>query len=332
MKTSKSRQTVALYALFFALLTFTGCQPPSPMNPCDRDCLIGFADQYIEALVTHDPSGLPLAASVKYTEDTATIPVGDGLWVGISEGPTTFRIYAADVVSGQVGFYGVMKEFDRPLILALRLKVENSEITEIEHVLARNMGVSAMENLEEPRPAFLQPVPHDLRNTREEMLRIADLYFESIEQDDGSVAPFADDCVRHENGGQTTTNDPPDPDDFSNTPMDQYRLAMAKIDALGCAAQIDCQNLAYITRIRPRRLVIVDEELGLVFGFPMFVHRGDVRSVDIIGVPGVESVPKAFGPINLQAGEIFKIYGGQIHEIEANGFLLPYSADSGWDE
>lgn len=36
------------------------------------------------------------------------------------------------------------------------------------------------------------------------------------------------------------------------------------------------------------------------------------------------------GPINLQAGEIFKIRAGKIHEIEANGFLLPCNAASGW--
>jgi hypothetical protein len=39
-----------------------------------------------------------------------------------------------------------------------------------------------------------------------------------------------------------------------------------------------------------------------------------------------------FGPFNLLAGEIFKIRGGQIHEIEANRCLLPYGSRSGWDE
>ena len=72
--------------------------------------------------------------------------------------------------------------------------------------------------------------------------------------------------------------------------------ATAAINALNCGEQIDTRNLSYITRIGQRRLLIVDEEYGLVFGFPMFVHRG-----------------------------------GKIHEIEANGFLLPYGAPSGWE-
>jgi hypothetical protein len=69
--------------------------------------------------VKHDPSGLPLSKGVRYTENTAEIHIGEGLWVGASEGPTTFKIYAVDPASQQVGFYGVMKEWDRPLILAL---------------------------------------------------------------------------------------------------------------------------------------------------------------------------------------------------------------------
>jgi len=51
--------------------------------------------------------------------------------VGASEAPTTFKIYAVDPESNQVGFYGVMKENNRPLIIALRLKVVDGEITEM---------------------------------------------------------------------------------------------------------------------------------------------------------------------------------------------------------
>ena len=38
--------------------------------PCDRDCLIGVAEQYIDAPVAKDPTRLPLAsAAVRYTEN-----------------------------------------------------------------------------------------------------------------------------------------------------------------------------------------------------------------------------------------------------------------------
>ena len=269
---------------------------------------------------------------MKYTENTAEIKIGEGLWVGASEAPTTFKVYAIDTVSNQVGFYGVMKEFDMPIILSLRLKVKNLQITEIEHVIARRIGGNSMKNLVVPRPGLVNPVTADQRVSREKMFKIADLYFDAIEQDESSVAPFADDCVRHENGTQTTTNVQPDPADFGDSEQEQIRLAMARIDACGCAKQIDAQNLSYITCIQPRRLTIIDEELGLVFGFPMFVHLGDVQSIKIIGVPEVDTIPKNFAPFNLQAGEIFKISNGQIHEIEANGTIVPYGARSGWDD
>jgi hypothetical protein len=305
----------------------------SPINggQCDRVGLRKLADDYLEALVKRDPIGLPLADGVKYTENTATIPIGDGLWVGASGGPTNFKIFAVDILAEQVGFFGVMEEFSEPVILALRIKVVTGKITEIEHVVARGISETVKPNLTTPRSGFLQPVPPLERVSRQDMLRIANAYFESIEQCNGDLAPFADNAERHENGSQTTTNKPPDPAAFGSSESERQKLAMARINALGVRDQMNCRILSYITRIQPRRLLIVDEEMGLVYGFPMFVHRGNVRTIHIIGVSGVDTVPMPYGPFNLQAGEIFKICGGQIHEIEANGCLLPYGSGNGWE-
>jgi hypothetical protein len=71
---------------------------------CGRSCMIALTDHYLAALVKHDPAGLPLARGVRFTENTAEIRVGDGLWVGASEAPSTFKIYAVDPASNQVGF------------------------------------------------------------------------------------------------------------------------------------------------------------------------------------------------------------------------------------
>jgi len=94
---------------------------------------------------------------------------------------------------------------------------------------------------------------------------------------------------------------------------------------------MNTHGLSYITKIWPRRIIILDEEKGLAFSFPMFVHRGNVRSIKISGVPGVDTVPMNFGPIDLQAAEIFGVRGGKIHEIEAMGYLLPYNSKTGWE-
>ncbi|MBZ5575152.1 MAG: hypothetical protein LAP40_01170 [Acidobacteriia bacterium] len=298
-------------------------------HPCDRACMTALVDQYLAALVKHDPAGLPLARGVRSTENTAEITIGDGLWVGASEAPTTFKIYAVDSATRQVAFYGVMKEWDKPLIIALRLKVIEGQITEIEHVLARNLRPDRMQNLTTPRPGLLADVPASERTSREDMIDAAYLYFESIEQRRGSVAPFAEDCERHENGGQTTHNKTPLP-----WPVDlgspEANRSMAILGTLTCKAQVDSQVLSFITRLWPRRLDVVDEQKSSVFAFPMFQHRGGVRRIKILGVPGVDTIPMGGGTSNLQAGEIFKIRGGQIHEIEATGVSLPYGTKSGW--
>ncbi|MGA3292402.1 MAG: hypothetical protein ABSE45_00315 [Candidatus Acidiferrales bacterium] len=303
----------------------------APQGPCDRACLRGMVDMYIAAMVKHDPSGLPLATGYKYTENTAAIQLGDGLWVGASEAPTTFKIYALDPTSQQAGLFAVMKEWDKPIILALRLKIEDGKIAEIEHVIARNLRDTSMPNLTTPRPGLIETVPPAERVSRDEMYRIADSYFEAIEHSDGNLAPFADDCVRHENGMQTTSNTvlTHDPSDPAGAPIDPLR---AKIRMLGCRDNINSHTLSYITKIQPRRLIIIDEEKGLVFGFPMFVHRGNVRSIKIVGVPGLDTIPMTgLGTSDLEAGEIFKIRAGKIHEIEAMGFILPYGSKTGWE-
>ena len=219
---------------FLSVLLASAIYAQTP-SPCDRTCMTRLVDQYLAAMVKHDPSGLPLAKGVRYTENTAEIQVGEGLWVGASEAPTTFKINAVDPASIQVAFYGVMKECDKPLIIAMRLKVIGGKITEIEHVLARNLRPYRMQNLVTPRPGLLADVNDREKTPRQVMIDAADSYFEAIEHGKGSIAPFADDCERHENGGQTTHNKTPIP-----WPVDlgspKANQDMAVIGTLSCTA------------------------------------------------------------------------------------------------
>ncbi len=326
-----------LFASAALAIASLACGAAAPIGggvapPCDRTCMTGIVDRYFAALVRHDATGLPLNRDVKFTENAARLKVGsEGLWVAASEAPTGFRIYAVDVGAGQVGFYGVMKERDKPLIIALRLKVVNGQITEIEHVLARNLRPDAVANLAKTRPEFVTPLSQANRLPRQQMVSIADSYFEAIEHANGKLAPFADDCVRRENGGQTTHNAKPVP---WPVPLGSRQAddAMAYLGTLSCSDQLDTHVMDFITRLWPRRHEIVDEELGIVFSFPMFNHRGGTGTVKIYNVPGVDSLPLGGSSSSMQAGELFKIDGGRITAVEAMGASLPYGTRSGWGE
>lgn len=63
---------------------------------CDRACLIGAMNDYVAALISHDPSRIPLSAKVEFVEKTVPMHPGDGLWKTADALPTTFKIYVPD--------------------------------------------------------------------------------------------------------------------------------------------------------------------------------------------------------------------------------------------
>ncbi len=286
---------------------------------CDRTCLNQTVDSYLAAVVAHDPSKVKFAADVKFVENTVPMKPGEGLWKTASALPATFKVYVPDPVSQQVGFLGVMQENGKPMELGLRLKLRNGQIVEAEHLLARNLSERSLANLRTPRPGLLAKVPPAERVPRDQMLKIGLSYYEALTTSNGDAAPFADDCVRRENGMQTTGNPPP------ATP------GRGTMGAMGCRDQLFTRAMSYIKRIEPRRVNIADVETGLVFGLSQFRHPMAEKKLKIVGVPGVESIDMNFKPFDLPAAHIFKIRGGKIHEIEAMGFTMPYNSKTGWE-
>jgi hypothetical protein len=286
---------------------------------CDRTCLISTVDTYLAAVVAHDPSKVKFSADVKFVENTVPMKPGEGLWKTASALPTTFKIYVPDPVSEEVGFMGVMQESDKPVQLGLRLKIVNGQITEAEHLIARNLSAASLANLETPRPGLLATVPPSERIPRAQMIKIALSYYDALVTGNGKAAPFADDCVRRENGRQTTSNPPPATPGFGT------------LGAMGCSAQLDTKVFDYIKAIEPRRVEIADPETGLVFGLSQFRQPMGEKSVKIVGVAGVDHVDMNFKPFDLPAAHIFKIRDGKIHEIEAMGFTMPYNSKTGWE-
>jgi hypothetical protein len=279
-------------------------------------------DQYLEALVAHVTARLPLSRKVKYTENTIPLPVGEGLWATASDLPT-YRLYVCDPRMGQVALFGLMKENGFPTLISSRLRIEKGLITEIESIVVRQQSERPIPtaNLVRPKPLYLEALKPSERVSREEMVRVSDLYFQGLVRDDGDMVPFWDECNRVENGMQTTNNPnlfPPDP---KRPPM-----------PMDCRGQINSRAFAYITSIEPRRWTVVDEERGITFGTFMFHHKGTVKSVEVPGIGTVEMIPAARRPFTVAVHELFKVVSGKIREIEAIMIALPYGAGSGWDD
>jgi hypothetical protein len=312
----RSSKIILAAAVFASLQSFAQA---AASESCDRACLKGLVDTYLAALVAHDPARVRIEPGAKFVENTVAMQPGEGFWKTASAVPTTFRIYVPDPVAQQIGFIGVMQEGDKPVQLGLRLKVRRGRITEIEHLVARNLRETSLPNLQTPRAGLLATVPPAERSSRQELLKIGASYYDALVNSDGGAAPFADDCLRRENGMQTTGNPPP------------ATAGRGTMGAMGCAAQLNTRVMSYIKRIEPRRVEIADVETGLVFGLSQFRHPMEEKSLKIVGVAGVESVDMPFKPFDLPAAHIYKVQGGKIHEIEAMGFTMPYNSKTGWE-
>jgi hypothetical protein len=332
-------------AIFSAVVLFAGSTAAAQGAACDRACLLSTADAYLAALVAHDASKAPMAPNAKFTEQTKVLKVGDeGLWKSAMSVSTTFKIPVADPVSQQIGMIVMMKAagsaFPAPpprgggpapdpnapadIQLALRLKVVDKKITESEHIIARILAPSQLNALKTPRAAFFQTVPKAQRNPRNILLLIGNAYYDALTQNNGELAPFADDCGRRENGMHTAgvgrpADAPPPPAGFGGTPSD-------------CAGQLTSRAMSYINSIDLRRITIADEEHGLAFGLTMFRHPMEQKTLTILNKDGSTSQrPMDFAPFDLEAAHIFKIHGDKIHEIEAMGFTLPLYSKNGWN-
>jgi hypothetical protein len=292
---------------------------------CTRACLSDLMDKYLAALPKHDPSGLPLAKNVKLVENTVKTPIGKGLWQTATGGPTDFKIYAADPDTEQIGFIGVIEENKKPTIASVRLKVQNGQITEIDHLVVHNeKGEPLNPNMSKLRPALLERLPKLERVHRDEMKKIANSYYEAIVQDNGKVAPFADECQRRENGGISANDQTQTPEEAAKDEFSVYRK-------MTCSDQLSTGTMSYIADINRRRVFAVDEEKGLVFAYSIFVHNGTPKVMKIKGVPGVTERKNTWGAFDLPAAHIFKIRNGKIYEIEAIGYVAKHGIKNGWE-
>lgn len=266
-------------------------------NSCGRNCLTGFIDRYMEAMNAHDPGILAVSSNMKFTEDTVEMKLGEGLWKNIT-GLTDYRMDILDIYNNTAISLAVVEESNRPVMVALRLRVDGMKLSEVETMVVRNQQEGMIY-----KPGALVHVSEEmvmqpevsLRNSRREMIDIASLYPEGLKS--GSFVtvdvPFAADAYRFENGqlmaGPGCTFFP-GCDDIKNQ----------RIPTLS--------DLTY-------EVAAVDEELGIVL---LRMDFGKGATFD--------------GNNSLNVWEAFKVYNDQIHAVEAFMEVIPIGVPSGWDD
>lgn len=238
---------------------------------CDRACLRGLLDRYLDAVVKHDPAAAPLFVGFRQTENAVVVRPGTGTWKSVTGLGKIQRRYF-DPVSSQAGYFGLMEESGNIAVVTLRLKVEDRQITEAEWIVARkgDAGMSGFTPTGEPAGGFYDPdtlmanpppervVPQNQRASREALLAITNSYFDGLTTHDGSIIMAHPGCTRLENGRATAG------------------AVAASKDGKGKGGGGDCtSNLTNfnVSLVAARRYPIVDEEAQTVLALGIFLRK-----------------------------------------------------------
>lgn len=292
---------------------------------CDRACLIELTNSYVAGLETKSVEGIPFSDEAVVVENLARIRPGEGLWADITGAGTNFSVVVPDEVRQTAGWIGMVERDGEPTIVAVRLKLDPAgSIVEAEHLWAA-VEEDRVAALQTPRTGLLGTVPEADRMNHDALIAIGASYYDALDDNDGTLTPFAADCERHENGfvaAGGTAGGGFDPDN----PV-----------ASDCTGQLSSGMFTYITAIDNRRVFAADPVTGLVMGLSHFRHPMDFEPYPVTTAAGSTVMfstddQMEFDPFDLPAAHIFKVGAdGKVHEIEAMGFLADLNSPTGWE-
>jgi len=293
----------------------TRSAPHPKFDSCAQECLIGIANKYMDALAAQDPTRVPWAPRVRYTENSVSMMIGDGIWKTVTS--ISKPLYATDPSTGNVAWYGLIEEHGQPAYYAMRLKVEGGKVAEVEAVISRSgyPGPFGDPAKYAHDPAFGEVVPRGERQSRKQLVDLVNGYFSTLQLNDGTVrTKFDPDCQRNENGVSTTSGTT-----FENA-----------VAAQGCEAQFKLGLYKYDDRVRGRRFELVDEEHQIVVATGYIDHAARWQTYQT--TDGKTRKSPFSSPNSLGLMEMFKIRHGRIYRIEAVFTMLPYYMTSQWLE
>ncbi|GAB1257484.1 hypothetical protein NBRC116494_19860 [Aurantivibrio plasticivorans] len=288
--------------------------------PCDRACVQSKVTQTIDAMVNHRHSDINFFASkLRSTQNGEVTQLGDGVWQTITS-KGGYQQTFIDQSLQEATFFGVFTEqhdgVEEPLLMAVRFRFSDGEVTELEHLLSRpdkRNRLIRISQLKAPNPIYDVVLPESARSSRDQLVAAAHAYFDGIAKSTDEGVPMHRECVRRENGVTLLKNQNPTTED----------------------CPIGFHRFNYITDIRDRRVSVVDEERGLVLAWGIF------------DIPGnIEVAPGRFGPSDLPSdgprvdsrkvprslyiAELFRVVDGKIRDIDAIMYNLDLGFKAGW--
>ena len=274
---------------------------------CGKTCLETIGAQYRAAYLAHDPKRAPFAAKVRFTENNVEMALPDGTWDTVTQevGPA---LTISDPVTGNVGIYTSIMQKDIPGFLAIRLKVVGGRIAEVEQVISTKRNLSApptpIGNVQgyTHNPELALPVAPAERMARADLVRIANGYFSTLENNNGEIrdTAFTPDATRFENG-----------------------MRFPEIEK-----GFRSGRYFFNERVRDRDFFLVDEARGIVMSRGYIDHKGVLDTYKLTdGTPQrtIFREPQTWGLL-----EMFKIKSGKITAIEATFVQTPYYMRSPW--
>lgn len=173
-----------------------------PELPNERNPMKHYADLLLEAIVSHDPSILPLAPRYRATENSIPAALGQMRVFALGQAVNARGPLVVDEELGQVVVVANLQLGGAPATFWARIGVEGERIAEIElyHVQSAAEGgyvMLAEEVGHEPAPWHAQ-ITDDTRASREELVALGRGVFIDREYE---LAGVADECWVMEQGG-----------------------------------------------------------------------------------------------------------------------------------
>jgi hypothetical protein len=256
-------------------------QPSARTQTCARSTLTQALDAYFQALANHDPSSLPGTSTVKFTENGKALRLGEGkLWP--TAGEALLRRDVLDTVQCGALAQAVIQSDGKDGVLAVRIKLDGSQISEIETLFAPpGFFFSNPKNiLNTSQPEWNERLPANQRGTRVALRDFADSYFNGLDTSGTRnyiPVPFADSCNRWENGIQTTFNN--------------------------CGRQLQTVPFnALQIGITHRRFPVIDTEKGIAAGFGDFTDIWNMVEMFLIRDGKIQLIQAVLVPWTGQSG------------------------------